>query len=221
MDAREWDARYAAAELVWSAEPNRWVAEQTAALPAGRALDLACGEGRNAIWLAGRGWEVTGVDFSEVAVQKAARLAADRGGRVTSRLRWVREDVLSYQPPGPVFDLVLVVYLQVPAEQRRQVLRTAAEALAPGGMLLVVAHHTRNLADGVGGPPDPAVLYTEDDVAGDLEGLADLRVTRATEVRREVPGAERPALDLVVTALRRRTAAEHRRRSARPNGIRR
>src|SRR6476646_8725770 len=78
--AREdWNARYAQKELVWSAEPNRLFAAEVGGLPPGRALDLACGEGRNAVWLAGRGWRVTGVDFSGVALAKARRLA-DRAG---------------------------------------------------------------------------------------------------------------------------------------------
>jgi SAM-dependent methyltransferase len=75
MHAAEWDARYAGKNLVWEAEPNRWVVEVCAGLPPGRALDLACGEGRNALWLARQGWRVTGVDFSRVALERAGDLA--------------------------------------------------------------------------------------------------------------------------------------------------
>ena len=78
--AREdWNTRYAQKELVWTAEPNRAFAAEVSGLAPGRALDVACGEGRNAVWLAERGWQVTGVDFSEVALEKAATLAASRG----------------------------------------------------------------------------------------------------------------------------------------------
>lgn len=202
MDAREWDARYAAAELVWSAEPNRWVAQQTRSLPSGRALDLACGEGRNASWLAEGGWQVTGIDFSRAALDKAASLVAGRNGDVGSRVTWVHDDVLTYRPEAAAFDLVLAIYLQVTPEQRQEVLRRAADALAPGGTLLVVAHHSRNLADGVGGPQDPDVLYTQQDVVGDLYGLDDLHVAQAEEVAREVTGEPRPALDVLVSAHR-------------------
>src|SRR5689334_5266073 len=112
MDAAAWDERYAAADLVWSAEPNRFVAEELADLPPGRALDLATGEGRNAIWLARRGWDVTGVDFSQVALDKGRRLAGD------TVVRWVCADATRWEEPAS-YDLVLLAYLQLPAEGRR------------------------------------------------------------------------------------------------------
>jgi 2-polyprenyl-3-methyl-5-hydroxy-6-metoxy-1,4-benzoquinol methylase len=111
--AREdWNARYAQKELLWTAEPNRLLAAEVASLEPGRALDVACGEGRNAVWLAERGWRVTGVDFADVALTKAAELAAARGVEV----EWVPADVLEYEPPARSFDLVVVLYLQLPAE---------------------------------------------------------------------------------------------------------
>ena len=112
--AREdWNARYAQKELVWTAEPNRLFAAEVGGLAPGRALDLACGEGRNAVWLAERGWQVTGVDFSDVALAKAAELAASRGVEV----EWVVADVLDYEPEPRAFDLVAVLYLQLPREE--------------------------------------------------------------------------------------------------------
>lgn len=128
MSSAEWDRRYAVSELVWTAEPNRFVAAEVADLPAGRALDLGCGEGRNAVWLAEHGWRVTGVDFSRVALDKARRLAESRGVEVD----WVGADVLAYPAEPAVFDLVLVAYLQLSADERRRVVRAAAAALAPG-----------------------------------------------------------------------------------------
>src|SRR5574337_1309843 len=110
MDRYAWDERYAAHELVWSAEPNVFVAEVTGGLAPGRALDLACGEGRNAIWLAGLGWRVTGADFSDVALGKAAELAASRGVEVD----WVVADVLEYEPQRRAYDLVAMLYLHLP-----------------------------------------------------------------------------------------------------------
>src|SRR5688572_25175067 len=135
MDAREWDERYAASELVWSREPNQFVAAELADLPPGTAVDLGAGEGRNAIWLASRGWSATAVDFSQVALDKGARLAADLD--VTLDLEWVCADATTWQPPHPV-DLVVIAYLQVPAEDRRRAVRGAFMMLRPGGTLLLV-----------------------------------------------------------------------------------
>jgi SAM-dependent methyltransferase len=184
VDAEAWDERYAASELVWSREPNQFVAAELADLPPGTAVDLAAGEGRNAIWLASRGWSATAVDFSQVALDKGARLAAQAGIDVT----WVRADATAWQPPEPV-DLVVVAYLQLPAEDRRQAVRGAGRMLAPGGTLLLVAHDSTNLAEGTGGPQDPSVLMTAEDVLDDLSGL-DLEVVRAERVAREVRSAD-------------------------------
>jgi SAM-dependent methyltransferase len=196
--AREdWNARYAQRELVWSAEPNRLFAAEVGPLPPGRALDLACGEGRNAVWLAERGWRVIGVDFSDVAVAKAAELAAARGVEVD----WVVADLLDYRPEPRSFDLVALLYLQLPREELLRVVRAAVDAVAPGGTLLVVAHDSTNLTAGHGGPKDAAVLYTAGDVVPEL---GDLVVERAEAVERTVPLAEGEAIaiDAVVRARR-------------------
>jgi SAM-dependent methyltransferase len=204
MDAATWDAQYASHDLVWGSEPNRFVAAELEGLPPGRALDVACGEGRNAIWLATLGWQVTGVDFSAAAIDRAQRLAADAG--VTSRTRFVVGDVVAEALPSGPFDVVVVAYLQLPGTSRRQVLQHAARVLAPGGTLLVVGHDPANLTDGVGGPQDPQVLYTPADVLTDLHGLP-LVVERAEQVRRAVqtPDGEREAIDALVLVRR----AEH------------
>lgn len=194
FDASVWDERYRAAGTVWGAAPNRWVEQELADLPPGRALDLACGEGRNALWLAGRGWQVTAVDFSAVALEKGK--AADPDGTIT----WVRADATTYRAEQPV-DLALLCYLQLPAPDRREAMRCAAAALAPGGTLLAIGHDSRNIADGTGGPQDPAVLYTATDLAADLDGTG-LQVTKAEEALRPVDGAERPAIDALLRAVR-------------------
>ncbi len=182
MDAHAWDERYAASELVWSSEPNQFVASELADLPPGTAVDLAAGEGRNAIWLASLGWSATAVDFSQVALDKGARLAADRPG--AGDVTWVCADATRWQPPEPV-DLVVMAYFQVPAEDRRRAVRSAATMLRPGGTLLLVAHDSTNLTEGTGGPQDPAMLMTADDVLADLAGI-DVEVVRADRVAREV-----------------------------------
>jgi len=197
MDREAWNRRYAGSELVWTAQPNRFLVAEASGLRPGRALDLACGEGRNAVWLAEQGWQVTGVDFSEVALDKARDLAAARGVEA----EWEQADLLAYQPAPRAFDLVLVFYLQLPAAQRRTIVRAAADAVAPGATLLLVAHDRSNLEHGHGGPQQPAVLYTAGEVVADLDG-SGLEIERAERVERPVqtPDGERIALDALVRA---------------------
>jgi 2-polyprenyl-3-methyl-5-hydroxy-6-metoxy-1,4-benzoquinol methylase len=167
MNKEDWDKRYAGTDLLWSVEPNRFLVEETASLPPGRALDLATGEGRNAVWLAEQGWSVDAVDFSAVALAKARRLAEARG----VELNWIEADVEQHSPTNGEYDLAIVFYLHLPWERMRHVLHGAAEAVAPQGTLLVVGHDRTNLDRGHGGPKDPDVLYTPEEVAGELPGL--------------------------------------------------
>ena len=177
MDAAAWDARYAATDLVWSAGPNQFVEEALADLPPGRALDLACGEGRNARWLAERGWAVTALDWSTVGVEKGRAIAPD--------IDWQVGDALTAPLPTGL-DLVVVAYFQVPAPDRRTAVTRAVASLRSGGRLLVVAHDSTNLTEGTGGPQDPAVLYTAEDVLADLASVPHLEVLRAERVPRTV-----------------------------------
>jgi SAM-dependent methyltransferase len=195
VNRERWNERYADPELLWGSTPNRFLVSETEGLPPARALDLACGEGRNAVWLAERGWRVTGVDFAEAALAKAAGLAAARN----VELELIHADLLDWVPPAGAYDLVVVLYLQLPAAERRLVLGRAAGAVAPGGTFLLVAHDLRNLTEGHGGPSDPTVLTTADEVAAELPGLA---VEQAGCVERPVEGAGRPALDTLVRARR-------------------
>jgi SAM-dependent methyltransferase len=201
MDREAWNQRYADAELVWSAEANRFLVEAVTALPPGRALDLGAGEGRNAIWLAERGWHVTAVDFSDIGLQKARRLAEARGVEVD----WIEANLRSYQPERAAFDLVVLVYIHLPGDERRAVVRRAADAVAAGGTLLVIGHDRTNLQEGYGGPQDPTILFSPDDVTDDLAGIDELRVMRADRVMRPVMTAdgERNAIDALVRAERR------------------
>ncbi len=202
MDHNDWDARYAAADLVWSAEPNRWVEEEVADLPPGRAVDLAAGEGRNSLWMAGLGWHVTTVDFSPVAIDKARRLAETLVPEAAARLTFVVGDVRDELVEPAAFDLALLCYLQVPEADRRLALARAATALRPGGCLLVVGHAAANVTDGTGGPQDPAVCYDPDQLVHELPAEPALELERAELVRRPVEGAPRAALDTIVRARR-------------------
>jgi len=203
VDSNAWDDRYSGTELVWSSTPNQWVEQVASELLAGRALDLAGGEGRNALWLAERGWRATVVDFSQVAVDRTLALAAERFGSADRRVTAERADLLTYEPESQGFQLVLVVYLQLPADARRTVLRMAAGAVAPGGLLFVVAHDSTNLGAGFGGPPDSSVLYTAADVAADLADCG-LAIQRCEAVTRTVATDQGPrdAIDALFIASR-------------------
>ncbi len=199
MDQSQWNELYASTELVWTAEANRFVVEELAGLAAGRALDLGTGEGRNAIWLAERGWQVTAVDFSAVGLAKAAALEARRG---VTGVRWVEADLREYQPGPAAYDLVLLAYIHLPPDEFAALLQRAASALAPGGTLLVVGHDVDNIAHGHGGPQDARILHRAQDVVAALPGLA---IQRAEQARRPVltGDGERTAIDSVVRAQRR------------------
>ena len=195
MDSRAWNEKYRVSDRLWSAEPNQFVAAELAELRPGRALDLAAGEGRNALWLAERGWRVTAVDFSDVAIDRGR--VRDPDGAV----EWQVADVLEVPIESGAYDLVLLAYLQLPWPQMKQVLARAQDALAPGGVLLIVGHDTDNLARGYGGPKSAEVLYSPGDIR---ESLAGLTIDRAETVERHVAtdGGVATALDCLVRAHR-------------------
>jgi SAM-dependent methyltransferase len=192
-----WNRRYAAGDPHGTATPNEFLVAEVAAILPGTALDVACGAGRSAVWLAERGWRVTAVDFSSVALDRARELASSR--RVA--IEWIEADLLAWCPPARHYDIVIMLYLQLPATERRAALRRAAEAVRPGGTLLVVGHDLLNLTEGVGGPSQPDVLFTPDDIVADLSGF---EVEKAERVRRSVTddGTVRDAIDALVRARR-------------------
>jgi SAM-dependent methyltransferase len=196
--ARErWNRRWAAGDRIHgTALPSQFLVAEVADLPPGTALDLACGAGRNAVWLARQGWRVTAVDFSSAALA----LARDLAVRWRVDVEWVEADAVSWAPPRQ-YDLVCVLYLQLPAPERRRALAHAAGAVRPGGALLVVGHDLLNLTEGWGGPSQPDVLFTPDDVVAEIGGL---RVETARRVRRAVEedGTSHEAIDALVRARR-------------------
>lgn len=201
-DAADWDARYAAGSP-WGREPNRTVRELVTALRPGRARDVAAGDGRHALWMAGIGWDVDALDFSATAVEHgrsaAERLAAE--GELSGTVHWEVADATTARPEQQAYDLVLHAYLHLPPEASAAALSLSASGVAPGGLFLLVGHDSSNLEHGVGGPQDPSVLTVLDDVTAAMRA-AGLGIERAEVVRREVPGAERPALDTLVLARR-------------------
>ncbi|MFI2030019.1 class I SAM-dependent methyltransferase [Streptomyces buecherae] len=202
-----WEARYRAGERLFSGEPNVALRTEATDLPPGRALDLGCGEGADAVWLAQRGWRVTAVDVSPTALLRGARHA--RAAGVDDRVAWHRHDLARSFPTG-TFDLVSAHFLHSPVElPRGQILRTAAAAVAPGGTLLVVGH--------AGWPswetaPDPHVVFpTPDDVLADLAlSPREWEVRVATTYDRQLTGPDgQPASrrDNTVRVWRRDTNA--------------
>lgn len=192
-----WNDRYRSDPTRHGDDPNVFVVGIVEAMPPGRALDAACGRGRNAVWLAGRGHAVTAVDLSDVAVAQGRALAAEREVTVD----FVQADFLAWEPPAAGFDLVLLSYLQLPPPVRRAAHRRAAAAAAPGGAVVVVAHHRDNVRLGVGGPDYPEVLYDEGTLAADF---ADLTIERNERVLRPVRRDDMAgtAIDVVLVARR-------------------
>jgi SAM-dependent methyltransferase len=191
-----WDERHAARDPIEAHEPDPTLVAVAGALPPGRALDLGTGDGRNATWLAGRGWRVTAADFSPVALGRASERATAAGLDVDWRL----EDLLAWRPEEAAYDLVILMFIHLPTVERTRVYDAACRAVAPGGTLLVVGHDLANLGGGAGGPRDPDVLFTPSDIVAGLPPAFE--VVRAETIRR---GDADPApIDAVVVA--RRTA---------------
>ncbi|GAB2522617.1 class I SAM-dependent methyltransferase [Nocardia heshunensis] len=219
MDAAEWDDYYAGTELVWGAPPSETVVEQVFGLerrlPVGgfgigeprpelpRALDLGCGEGRNALWLATHGWQVDAVDFSQTGIDKGRTIASRLSRSVRGRIRWVHANVTKLDAaeiPGP-YELILMAFLHLPVDERRALLLHAVEMLSPGGTLLVVGNDTLNLAEGYGGERNPALTFTPADLIADLAPAeAEIRIRLADRVHR--PTEDRDAIDALLVATK-------------------
>jgi SAM-dependent methyltransferase len=136
-EAAEWDARYSERDgPMWSGRPNGRLVAEVAGLAPGRALDVGCGEGADAIWLARHGWTVTAIDISDVAADRA-RVAAELAG---DRVQWVRGDALRTPFPARSFDLVSLQYPALPKAAGEPAVRSLIDTVRPGGLLLAVYH---------------------------------------------------------------------------------
>ncbi len=198
MDSSFWDDRYRAAELVWSSGPNEFVANYCAELMPGRSLDLAAGEGRNALWLAEQGWDSTAVDFSEVAIAKALEIAVVRNVMLTG----VVADLADYIPEPGAYDLVAVIYFHVPADLWHTVIARCVDALAPGGRLLIVGHDQSNITDGVGGPQDPRVLTTPDETVALFDDRVVVETAEVVDRVVQTDDGPKIAKDTFVSVIR-------------------
>ena len=201
MDSSDWDKRYEAADNVWSLTPNQFVVEYLSDLPAGSVIDLAGGEGRNALWFASRGWHAENADFSLVALKKFSDRTAQEG--LAEHCVATCIDATAAEPTfalAPV-DLGMIIYLQIDAEGLTQAIVSLASAIKSQGTFFGLWHARENLDGGFGGPQDPAVLPTQDELraacaqAGLVEPL--IQIKRRTV---HVEGAERVAIDVVLVA---------------------
>jgi thioredoxin reductase/SAM-dependent methyltransferase len=161
-----WDERYRASDgHLWSGRPNPVLVAEAAGLRPGRALDVGCGEGGDALWLAERGWDVTGFDVSSVALERAADHARERGLSV----RWQHADLLTESPAPGAFDLVCAHFLHLPTAERTRFYGELAAAVAPGGTLLIAAHAPSDLRTALHRPPLPEMFFTADELVADLD----------------------------------------------------
>lgn len=200
-----WDHRYGSDQRIWSGNVNQRLAEQAAGLPPGAALDLGCGEGADALWLARQGWEVTALDVSAVAVERAAAHAAATDPDAAARITWQQADLMTWEPPAARFDLVSIQFLHFPRPQLEALLNRLATSVRPGGTLLVVAHHPSDLDTTAHRPDHPELFLSPDELAALLPS-ARWNLVEVAGPARETTGPDGRSTtihDAVVRATRR------------------
>ncbi|SHF07556.1 class I SAM-dependent methyltransferase [Streptoalloteichus hindustanus] len=212
MDAQSWDEMYRGRDQIFSGDPNGVLVSEVSGLPPGQALDVGCGEGADALWLARQGWQVTAVDISWVALQRAAAAGADVAGRVA----WARADLTTATGlPADAFDLVSVQYFPLRRQPDHAALRALLSAVAPGGTLLVVSHDPADLSPREGF--NPADYYQPDDVARLLDDDWTVLVNETRRRTAPPPPGTHHTHDTVLRAQRLRT---QRQRAQRPRAQR-
>ncbi|MCA1926361.1 MAG: methyltransferase domain-containing protein [Thiobacillus sp.] len=176
MSFEFWNTRYATEAYVFGTAPNAFLASQAQRLkPGQRALAVADGEGRNGVWLAQQGLRVHAIDFSPVALAKAARLAAGRGVQV----EFEQADLLHWRWPDAAYDVIVAIFIQFsPPPERDRIIEGIRRSLRPGGTLILQGYTPKQIEFGTGGPSNPANLYTRADLERwfgdwDMQHLAD------------------------------------------------
>ncbi len=200
-----WDDRYRSADHLWSGQPNQQLVAQVDGLAPGEALDAGCGEGADAIWLASRGWTVTAVDISPVALERAAGHAAAQGAEVAGRISWQRQDLLVWAPAADRFDLVSAQFIHVPGDKLTSLHGRLSAAVRPGGTLLVVGHHADDLHVNVGRPDTLGLFPSAEEMAGVLDpGRWEILVATAVgRPAKDLDGQPVTVTDTVLRARRR------------------
>ncbi|MEO5337177.1 MAG: class I SAM-dependent methyltransferase [Magnetospirillum sp. WYHS-4] len=196
-----WDEKFSTADYIFGTEPDPFLVAQADRLkPGGRALAVADGEGRNGVWLAGRGLHVLSADASPNALRKAEALAAARGVGIDA----LCTDLLHWDWPRRAFDLVADVYFHLGPLDRPRLHRAMLEALVPGGLLVLVAFHPSQAGRGTGGPPDPERLYSADLLRGDFAGAEILHLEECEVFSDMRLDSHRPGMAAVTRLLARR-----------------
>ncbi len=206
FDEAFWDERYSSQSSLWSGKPNGQLISETSQLAPGAALDVGCGEGADAIWLAQRGWQVTAVDLSAVAIGRAVAHAAEAGAATAARIDWVHADVAEWDPGLARYDLVSAQYLHLPAQPREALFRRLAGSVTPGGTLLIVGHHPSDLQTTMPRPPMPELFFTGEDIIALLDpGVWDVVTNTAAARSATDPDGHAVMIhDTVLRAGRRR-----------------
>lgn len=200
-----WDDRYRQRPRIWSGRPNRQLVAVAADIEPGRALDVGCGEGADAAWLASRGWDVLGIDVSEVALSRARAHADDLEASIAARLEWRRVDLLSSPDLPKDLDLVSSQFLHLPEPGHSRVLGALAMLVGVGGSLLVVAHDPSDLHSGVGRPHQADLFHTPQQIAGLLDDSWAIRICESRpRVERASDGRDVGISDAVLHAVRLR-----------------
>lgn len=200
-----WDERYRTAPKLWSGQPNAQLVANASDLTPGAALDVGCGEGGDVIWLARQGWQVTGVDVSQVALDRAAEHAAEAGDDIAARTSWQQVDLLTWAPPTAAYDLVTSHFIHLPPEIRSTVQAGLAAAVRPGGSLLIVGHDRSDLHTTINRPNLPDLFFGADELAAELDPAEWEVLVAATPEREAVDPEGRTVTikDAVLLARRR------------------
>ncbi|MET9558437.1 class I SAM-dependent methyltransferase [Streptomyces sp. NPDC006645] len=196
MDAQHWDDMYRSSDQVSSGNPNPVLVSEVAELPPGRALDVGCGEGADALWLARRGWQVTAIDISATALQRAAGSAADAQERIT----WTQADLNTTPPPAGAFDLVSLQYFPLRHRAGHTTLHHLLDAVAPGGTLLFTTHDRADLTPTEDFDPDD--YYQPDDITPLLSPTWSVLVDETRPRTNPAPAGTRHTHDSILRALR-------------------
>lgn len=199
MDAQFWDQRYRNRDQLFSGNPNGVLVTEVSGLPPGQALDVGCGEGADALWLANHGWQVTALDISQVALERAARAAGN-----TPCMAWTRADLTTTPPPVAAFDLVSIQYFPLPHQPGDTALRGLLAALAPGGTLLVVGHDLADLPPDNEHAIDPSHYYRPDEIAGFLDDTWTVLIDETRPRATPAPPGTHHTHDTVLRARRSR-----------------